>query len=795
MKRSRKKNLSILLVFLFVSGYTWSQSYKQTTNGVRLTTQGVDLDIQFFSQDIVRILKSPSGTMFKKKSLSVIKTPEAIQLETEQNNSGLSVKSSSLLVKINQKNGLISFYTSSGKLLLSEKKEDSSLFSPQKNGNEKTFSVRQPFQLDENEAIYGLGQHQEGSMNQRNQRLVLKQNNMQVSIPFFQSVKGYGLFWDNYSTTIFNDTLNVASFDSEAGECADYYFINGGNADKVIAGMRSLTGQSPMYPKWVFGYWQSRERYKSQDETTGVVEKYRSLKVPLDGIVQDWQYWGIDNTLWNSTVFGNPLFPDPQGMINRIHELNAHIIISVWPDFGNKTKIFQVMKQEGYLFNFTTWPVTSNVQVYDPFNPGARNLLWSYMNENIFSKGMDGWWLDSTEPDHMNPKEEDENTKTYLGTYRQVRNGFPLVHTGGVYDKQRQATSGKRVFILARSAFAGQQRYGTTVWSGDVQSSWDILRKQISGGLNLSLTAIPYWNTDIGGFFSSGNYPKGVKDPAFQELYVRWLQFSTFCTMMRSHGTDTPREIYQFGEKGAWAYDAIDKYINLRYRFLPYNYSNAWNITSNSGTMMRALNMDFADDKKCWNINNEYMFGPSFLVCPVTSPLYTQQSTNETTVDFKVIKSQKVYLPLGNNWFDFWTNEKLKGGQQIEKETPIDIMPLFVKGGSIIPLGPTVQYATEKTDPVEIRIYPGANASFDLYEDENDNYNYEKGAYSVISFKWNNKSNELLINDRKGNFKGMRLKRTFDIVLVSDKKGKGTQNVNMNKKTISYSGTKIEIKL
>ena len=794
MKKSRRNNLLLLFVLLFISGYSWSQSYKQTTQGVRLTTQGLDLEIQFYTPDIVRILKSPSGTSFEKKSLSVIKSPEAIQLKIDHKNSNISVKSSSLLVKIDQETGQISFYTSSDKLLFSEKKEGSSFFTPVKNGTGLSYSVHQSFQLDADEAIYGLGQHQEGSMNQRNQKIVLKQNNTQVSIPFFQSVKGYGLFWDNYSTTIFQDTLNIASFNSEVGNCADYYFINGGNADKVIAGMRLLTGQSPMYPKWAFGYWQSRERYKSQEETVGVVEKYRALKVPLDGIVQDWQYWGADNRLWNSTEFGNPLFPNPQGMINRIHELNAHIIISVWPDFGDKTRIFQVMKQEGYLYNFTTWPVTPDVQVYDPFNPGARNLLWSYMNENLFSKGIDGWWLDSTEPDHLNPKEADENTKTYLGTYRQVRNGFPLVHTGGVYDKQRQVTSDKRVFILARSAFAGQQRYGTTVWSGDVQSSWDVLRKQISGGLNLSLSAIPYWNTDIGGFFSSGNYPKGVKDPAFQELYVRWLQFSTFCTMMRSHGTDTPREIYQFGEKGTWAFDAIDKYINLRYRFLPYNYSNAWNITSKSGTMMRALNMDFAGDKKCWDINNEYMFGSSLLVCPVTTPLYTRQSTNETTVDFKEIKTQEVYLPQGNDWFDFWTNKKLIGGQQIEKETPIDILPLFVKAGSIIPMGPAVQYATEKTDPIEIRIYPGANASFNLYEDENDNYNYEKGAYSVISFKWDNKSKELQINNRKGSFKGMQQNRTFEIVLVSDKKEKGTQNGNKNKKTISYTGKKMEIR-
>lgn len=781
----KKINLLLFFILFLLPSALWAQTYQKTDLGVQTTVNTVRIEIQFFSPKVVRILKSPEGELIEKNSLTVIKKPEKTPLRIKQQDDVLSVNSSSLGLQLNLKSGQINFCSQDGSLLLKEK-ADGIKFTPIKDLNRNTFSVNQTFQLDDIEAIYGLGQHQGGTMNQRNQKITLKQNNMQICIPFFQSTKGYALFWDNYSTTVFDDNVKGTSFESQVGDCADYYFINGGNADGVIAAYRDLTGQAPMFPRWTYGYWQSRERYKSQDETVGVVEKYRQLHVPLDGIVQDWQYWGVDNGLWNSTEFGNPLFPKPQAMIDRVHALNAHIIISVWPGFGNKTRIFDDMKRHNFLLDFTTWPITPDVQVYDPFNQEARDLYWGYMRKNIFSLGMDGWWLDSTEPDHMNSKEIDDDNKTYLGTFRNVRNAFPLVHTGGVYQHQRQTTSDKRVFILARSAFAGQQRYGTTTWSGDVQSRWSVLKKQIPGGLNLSLTGIPYWNTDIGGFFSGGEYPKGIKSLAFQELYVRWLQFSTFCPMMRSHGTDTPREIYQFGEKGYWTYDAIEKFINLRYRLLPYVYSSAWSVTSESSTLMRALVMDFASDHKVLDNNDEYMFGRSILVCPVTDSLYTSRANGTDAVDFSSVKTKKVYLPDGTKWFDFWTGKKINGGQEIKKDVPIDIMPLYIKAGSIIPMGPFIQYATEKIDPIEIRIYPGADGEFKLYEDECDNYNYEKGIYSLISFHWNDSLKTLTIQDRKGQFPGMLAKRRFEIVIVNEKTGIGL-NVSKNvTKSINY---------
>jgi alpha-D-xyloside xylohydrolase len=601
------------------------------------------------------------------------------------------------------------------------------------------------------------------------------QGNTDDYIPFFLSEKGYGLYWDNYSPTTFQDAFQNATFKSEAGDGIDYYFMVGKNTDSVISGMRKLTGQVPMFPLWTYGYWQSKERYQSQDELVGVVKKYRELGVPLDGIIQDWQYWG-DNEHWNAMEFLNPSFYNPQKMVDDVHHLNAHIAISIWASFGKETKPYHELEKIGALYNFTTWPENppGAVKVYDPYNPMARDIYWKHLNKGIFSLGMDGWWMDSSEPDHLNPKPADFDTKTYLGSFRKVRNAFPLMTVGGVSQHQRSVSSNKRVFILTRSAFAGQQRYGSNTWTGDIVASWDALKNQISAGLNFSLSGIPY----------------------YRELYTRWLEFGTFTPMMRSHGTDAPREIYQFGQKGDKIYNTIEKYINLRYTLLPYIYTTSWDVTKHQSTMTRALVMDFAADKQALDINDEYMFGKSILVAPVTQPMYNKLQDSIKVEDYSEVKSKAVYLPNGTDWYDFWTGEKMNGGQTIHKNTPIDIIPLYIKAGSILPLGPKVQYAIEKKwDTLEIRIYKGANGVFTLYEDENDNYNYEKGAYSTISILWNDAKNELTINDRKGSFAGMITKRKFNTVLVSEGKGVGIDIAEKTEKIVSYIGKKIVIKL
>jgi alpha-D-xyloside xylohydrolase len=798
----KKIFLTLALVGCILVVTANAQLYKRTELGIKSTIQSVDIEIQFYNPSTVRVLKSPEGRTFDKKSLSVITAPQKTDVSIKQEGDELYLKSKNVQVNLNLKNGKISFSTSIGESLLSEKAEGVQ-FMDFNDAGVKTFSVYQSFILDKDEAIYGLGIQQQGKMVQRNLKLRMVQGNTDDYIPFFQSVKGYGLFWDNYSPTIFADNPEETSFKSEVGDCIDYYFMVGDNADGVIARMRELTGQAPMFPLWTYGYWQSKERYKSQDETVGVVRKYRELGVPLDGIIQDWQYWG-NNYLWNAMEFLNPEFYDPQKMVDDVHSLDAHIIISIWNSFGPQTKQYKELEKIGALMDFITWPASgsekwppnmdypSGVRVYDSYHPEARDIYWKYLNKGIFSLGMDGWWIDSSEPDHMQFNPSDFDNNTYLGSFRKVRNAFPLITVGGVYQHQRSVTSDKRVFILTRSAFAGQQRYAANTWSGDVVASWEALRNQISGGLNFSLCGIPYWNSDIGGFFL-WNFKKKLDDANYRELYARWMQFGVFCPMMRSHGTDAPREIYQFGQKGEPIYDAIEKYIKLRYRLLPYIYSTSWDVTHNQSSMTRALVMDFAEDKQALDINDEYMFGRSLLICPVTTPMYSKISVkgNDTTnvEDYSTIKNKAVYLPKGTDWIDFWTGAKHTGGQTVEKETPIDIMPLYVEAGSIIPFGPKVQYATEKKwDNLEIRIYPGAVGEFTLYEDENDNYNYEKGAYSTITFKWDDEEKVLTINDRKGSFPGMLKTRTFQVIIVSLNHGTGVEATEQVEKIVKYNG-------
>ena len=798
----------------FSTNILFAQNYQKTSSGIKTTVNAVDIEVQFFAPAVARVIKSPEGVAYEKQSLSVIAKPEKVSFKADIQDNKIVLNTSELSVSVDTGTGIVSYFSKDGKSLLAEK--SGMQFIDFDDAGTKTYQVYQPFILDREEAIYGLGQLQNGKMIQRNMTKNLIQGNVEDVSPFFQSTKGYGVFWDNYSPTLFTDNEVETSFRSEVGDCVDYYFMYGKNADGVIAQVRSLTGQAPMFPLWTYGYWQSKERYKSQKEVVDVVRKYRELGIPLDGIIQDWQYWG-HNYLWNAMDFQNPTFNNPQKMIEDVHAMNAHMAISIWSSFGPMTKPYRELDKKGMLFNFTTWPQSgleswspnmeypSGVRVYDAYNPEARDIYWKYLNDGIFKLGMDAWWMDSTEPDHLDWKPEDMDTKTYLGSFRKVRNAYPLMTVGGVYDHQRAVTSDKRVFILTRSGFLGQQRYGVNVWSGDVASTWESFRNQIPAGLNFSLCGMPHWNSDIGGFFA-GHYNKSwnddsaSKNPLYQELYVRWLQFGTFNPMMRSHGTDVYREIYKFGKKGEPVYDAIEKMIGLRYSLLPYIYSTSWEVSNRQSSFMRALMMDFVDDRKVWDINDEYMFGKSLLVAPIAHAQYTPEAVvkvseeegwnrdgakktkTDVAVDFMETKSTNIYLPAGTLWYDFWTNEKHEGGKEITKETTLDVIPLYVKAGSIIPVGPQVQYATEKPwDHLELKVYAGANGNFILYEDEFDNYNYEKGAYTEIPISWNNASRKLTIGARKGAYEGMLKNRKFAVTLQD-----GTQkNVDYNGKAIS----------
>ena len=449
----------------------------------------------------------------------------------------------------------------------------------------------------------------------------------------------------------------------------------------------------------------------------------------------------------------------------------------------------------------------SGVKVYDAFSPVARDIYWKHL-KRLYDYGTDAWWMDSTDPDFFNPRESDYEHPVTGGTWRSLRNAFPLETVRGVYQAQRREGENKRVFIMTRSAFAGQQHYGSNMWSGDVNSSWDMLRKQVPAGLSFSLTGDPNFNTDIGGFFCNAYNTRGPgsapKNPQFQELYVRWMQYGLFCPVFRSHGADAPREIWQFGKKGEPVYDAIEKQIRLRYRLIPYLYSIAWQVTSNNESYLRPLFSDFAQDRRVWDIADEFMFGRSILAAPILDPQYTEEkivrtdamtgwdrkkesgdSSQETVVDWTETKTASKYLPKGATWYDFWTNKAYKGGQTITLETTFDRVPMFVRAGSILPLGPEMQYVGEKSwDDLEIRVYPGADGSFTLYEDEGDNYNYEKGYYATITFQWNDRSRQLTIGTRQGGYKGMILDRKFTIVLPD-----GTS------RTVSHDGNEQKIQL
>ena len=788
---------SILVAAAFLSTLpVEAQTFRQTKQGITGTTQEMEIEIQFVSPEIVRVVKAPEGRSFTKKSLSVVKSPESMSVTTEKKGETVSLKSNAVRVDFNVETGRISFFDKQGKALFTEK-DYGAQFTPFNDAGNQTFSVRQAFLLDKDEAIYGLGQQQVDDLNQRNHKHFMRQRALYASVPIIQSTKGYGMFWDNYSPTTYTDNPQEMSFDSEVGECMDYYFMYGGNADGVIAQIRDLTGQAPMYPLWTFGFWQSRERYKSQQETMEVVDKYRELGIPLDGIIQDWQYWG-PNSNWNSMNFDNPEFPDPQKMIDHVKKKNAKIMISIWASFGPDTNPYKDLEKINALFNFKTWPADGGVKVYDAYNEKARDIYWKHLNKGLFSKGIDAWWTDSTEPDHLDVQERDFDIPTAMGTYRSVVNAFPLMSNKGVYEHQRAVTSDKRVYLLTRCAFAGQQRYAANTWSGDVMCNWETFRKQIPTGLNFSLSGIPYWNTDIGGFFN-WPYHGGAENKAYHELYTRWFQYGTFLPMQRSHGSGVKKEIYNLGKKGDWVYDSEEKYINLRYALLPYLYSTGWQVTDNAGSFLRALFMDFNEDKKVHTISNQYMFGKAFLVTPVTRNMYVfsdKEQWKDPYEDFSKTGTQDVYLPKGTKWFDFWTGEALNGGQLVTKEVPIDIIPLYVRAGSIVPFGPKVQYSTEKKwNNLEIRIYPGADGEFVLYEDENDNYNYEKGAYSIIKFTWDDAKRTLNIADREGTFPGMLKSRKFNIVVVDKENGTGSVQSTKFTKSVSYGGKKKSVKL
>ena len=782
--RSSPRFFVSFLVGLFVCLFCATAARAQWTamNPVRKVQQEADgvlfsmgtgtLKVQVCSDSVIRVLYSPTASFPKRVDYVVTKEnwPPA-QWTMQSKDDAVTLTTSLLKVTVTRKDGAIAYAEVHGDSLV---QESSRSLTPEKVNGEDTYRAESFVSIyGSHEALYGLGQHQAGVWNYRGESVDISQDNSNIAVPLMLSSKGYGIFWNSTSRSRFNNRFaNYLYISSEVADVIDYYFLYGPEFDKIIASYRELTGQAPMFGKWAYGFWQCKNRYKSQDEILGVARKYRDLHIPVDNIVQDWFWWNRKGEF----VF-NKNYPDPKAMVDELHSESFHLMISIWPFFEPGSKNYDYMQSKGWFvdkFKYAKPPYhTDAMAVYDATSPEARKYYWDEVNKGLFSIGLDAWWMDTTEPETEGQEENILlNHKLAAGSGNRYVNAYPLLDTQAVYQGQRSASDKKRVFILSRSAFAGSQRNGVTAWSGDINSDWLSFRRQVPAGLNFALSGIPYWTTDIGGFvFGSPS------DPAFRELFIRWFQYGTFNPILRVHGTRNPdeNELWSYGTD---AQRILVNFDRLRYRMLPYIYSLAWKTTSESYTTMRPLVMDFRADLRAQNAGDQFMFGPAFLVNPVTDPAAT---------------TRQLYLP-GAKWYDFWTGSVLEGGRTINAIAPLDRLPLYVRAGSILPLGPDEEWATEKAaDPIELRIYRGANGDFTLYEDENDNYNYEKGAYATIALHWDDAGHTLTIGDRKGQFPGMLESRSFRVVFVSENHGVGVNPADEADKIVQYSGKQISV--
>lgn len=923
-------------------------SYVKTNSGIEVylpnSLTGIKkIRLEPVSDQVIHVIATEKAEFSPQRSLMAIAPANGrVAFTTVADQNRIILKTKALSVEVAMTTGLLTYRDAGNKILLKQSAVAEAALVPQVFGGSPSYRVAQVFDAQEEEAYYGLGQHQQGIMNYRGRRVDLIQYNTEIGVPFVISNKGYGILWDNNSITRagdirdyqplsalklhskenkegwitasyakitspkktlftgavselsinwltdqhkfpdsikmqeavvsydgylesgleglyqlqlkyagyvkvwFDDELvadywrqawnpgsavldlrlqknkkvkfrmewipdggesyigltclppipetlkNTFALQSESGAGVDYYFIGGENADQVISGYRTVTGKAVLLPKWAMGFWQSRERYKTQEELLSAVKAFRDRKIPLDNIVLDWSYWKEPE--WGSQQFDPARFANPEQMIKTLHDQHVKLMISVWPKFNKGFDIYHDFDKKGFLYQRNIedgrrdWigKGYSNT-FYDAFNPKARAAFWDLMNKRLYSKGIDAWWMDATEPDmHSNlPVEirKELMNPTYEGSATTYFNAFPLVNAKGVYEGQREQNKTDRVFILTRSAFAGLQRYAAAAWSGDIASRWEDMKSQISAGVNFSLSGMPYWTMDIGGFSVEKRYEtaKGADLEEWRELNTRWFQFGAFVPLFRAHGQYPFREIYNIAPESHPAYKSMLYYNQLRYRLMPYIYALAGNSFQQDYTIMRGLMMDFPKDLKASNLNDAYLFGPSLLINPVYK--YKEQH-------------RKVYLPQGQGWYDLYTGKYFKGGQELQVATSYERMPVFVKEGSILPTGPALQYTDEKpADTLTLFVYTGKDATFSLYEDEGRNYNYEKGAFSTISLKYTENTKTLELSDRKGSFEGMLPKRNFRIVVISAKKGKGLDFSQKADYNLAYTGKQLSVQL
>ncbi len=948
MSKMRWFPFLLLSITTVLSGCSTTASFEKESDGIVLhleKTRDTDpalMKVQVCSDDIIRIVAAPGEEFSSRPSLIVDGHEWApVSWTAEQKGDEIVLSTQKLKVRIDRRTGAVSFFDSEGEPLLREKADGGKSITPAEVMGEQTYHLRQLFESPDEEAFYGLGQHQNDVMNYKGHDVDLWQYNIVAVNPFLVSSKRYGILWDNNSRTKFGDirdyqpisalslidkndkpggltagyfggsdfTSPIVSrtesriehrfidvhdpypdgFDpnrgsirwsgeiearqsgvyklqlfsssytkmwlndqpvvdswrqnwlpwthnfripmeaskrypikiewipeggfiglgalppdpsqdpkalslySEVGDQIDYYFVRGDNLDDVVHGYRRITGRAPMMPKWAMGLWQCRERYQTQDQLLGVVKEFRKRRIPLDNIVQDWFYWKEDQ--WGSHQFDHTRYPDPAGMVKELHDrLNAHIMISVWPKFYIGTQHYDEFDRNGWLYKRNIekgqrdWVGPGYVSTfYDPYTQGARDLFWKQINETLFPLGMDAWWMDATEPDIQSNLSEKERrlrmNPTALGTAARYLNTYSLEQSRAVFEGQMKSSPDQRVFILTRSAYAGQQRYGAATWSGDIAARWEDLRNQIPAGLNFSLSGIPYWTTDIGGFAVEQRYmkPDHANLEEWRELMTRWFQFGTFCPLFRVHGQFPYREIYNVAPKGHPAYKAMVAYDKLRYRLMPYIYSLSGMVTQNGYTIMRPLVMDFGNDPKVRDIGHQFMFGPALLVNPVAE-------YKSRTVD--------VYLPASNGWYDLRSGRYFEGGQMIQADAPYSDIPVFAREGSIIPFGPALQYSTEKpADPIRLMVYTGRDASFVLYEDGDINNHYRDGSFSLIPLDYSEADHTLTIGPREGEFEGMLEHRTFQIVWIDHDKPVALDLEAAPAESVSYDGSEVAVRM
>ncbi len=937
--------------------------YEKTDKGIivevkqQQSTDVRKVRLEVMGEKLIHVSATPEKNFSKEKSLIVIPQENEVDFNVEDHNDAVTVKTSQLSATVSKVTGEVCFTDADGSQILEEDRLGRS-FTPIEVDGTKAYTVRQVFQSADDEAFYGLGQHQADEFNYKGKNEELFQYNTKVSVPFIVSNKNYGLLWDSYSLCRFGDPRDYSQlgsvfklYDKEGKEGAltgtyipssrsdaetvvrredslyfehldrethlnnvvnlpedfplmgsqvtyegeiepsesgifrfilyyagymkvyindelvvperwrtawnpnsykfavnleagkrvplkiewipdgyvsycglrvlspvpaeeqnklawwgemqneiDYYFIYGDNMDEVISGYRTLTGKSPIMPKWAMGYWQSRERYKTQDEVLDALKEFRRRQIPIDNIVLDWSYWPQD--AWGSHEFDKARFPDPKAMVDSIHAMNAQIMISVWPKFYASTEHYKEFDQNGWMYqqavkdSIRDWIGLGYIgSFYDAYAEGARKLFWKQMEEHLYSLGIDAWWMDASEPNIRDCTDieyrKDLCGPTALGPSAQYFNAYALMNAEAIYDGQRSVDNDKRVFLLTRSGFAGLQRYSTATWSGDIATRWEDMKAQISAGLNFAVSGIPYWTMDIGGFCVEKRYEDGQREfnetgrenadyREWRELNTRWYQFGAFCPLYRAHGQYPYREVWNIAPEGHPCYNSIVYYTKLRYRLMPYIYSLAGMTYFNDYTIMRPLVMDFTADVNVNNIGDQFMFGPAIMVAPV----YEYGA-----------RSREMYFPAGNGWYDFYSGKYIDGRQRLTVDAPYERIPLYIREGAIIPYGPDMQYNNEKpASEITLYVYGGKDGSFTLYEDEGVNYNYEEGAYATISFIYNDAEGVLTIGDRTGEFPGMLKERSFNIVKV-DKNRSQPFDLDVKGIVVKYDGKQRTVKL